>query len=190
VGEGKRRLAALAERAAAGPSDCAASETPLKSEGRAWPLFDISVLDFPPFVLTAATRGKALAEALSSYQNYDDRMTFKEFMRIARVRRRTAPVDVDGYDYVRTAYGVDPQIGSRMRLRGEGPNFNGRLATVLYPNKSSTAYVHVIIDGDDRACVVHPMNVEAAPGEAASPAGSQLGLKRNQIPTNQGGEPT
>jgi hypothetical protein len=24
----------------------------------------------------------------------------------------------------------------------------------------------------------------------ASPAGSQLGLKRNQIPTNQGGEPT
>jgi hypothetical protein len=41
VGEGKRRLAALAESAAAGPSDCGASETPQKPEGliAAWTVF-------------------------------------------------------------------------------------------------------------------------------------------------------
>jgi hypothetical protein len=125
-----------------------------------WPLFNISVCGFPSFVLTAPTRGKALAAALVSYQNYDDRMTMKAFMQIARVRRRATPVLDDGYDYVRLAYGVDPQIGGRVRLRNEGPNFNGRLATVIYPNRTSTAYVHVIIDGDEHSCVVHPDNVE------------------------------
>jgi hypothetical protein len=124
-----------------------------------WPIFDVAVSGWPPFPLTARSRGKALVEALGSYQNYDDRMTLKGFMGLARVRRRREPLLDDGYDYVRRAYDVHPVIGSVIELVNEGPE-TGRRAVVLYPNRTSTAYVHVGYECGAHV-VVHPMNVRA-----------------------------
>lgn len=123
-----------------------------------WPIFDVTVDGFPSFPITARSRGKALAAALSSYQNYDDRMGMRGFMSIARVRRRREPLQVDGYDYVRRAYGLKLQIGQQGTLCREGPGFNGRRVTVLYPNRQSTAHVHVV-DETGRRFIVHPFSI-------------------------------
>ena len=138
-----------------------------------WPIFDVSVAGWPPFPLTARSRGKALAEALGSYQNYDDRMTLKGFMGLARVRRRREPLLDDGYDYVRRAYDVHPVIGSVIELVNEGPE-TGLRAVVLYPNRTSTAYVHVGYECGAHV-VVHPMNVRPLPDDGASSASTTDG---------------
>lgn len=94
-----------------------------------------------------------LSDAFSSY-------SFKEFLQHLKPKARLAaqaPAD-DGYGYVRRAYGVDPKIGQRVRLRHEGRS-SGREGVVLYPG-ASTAHVLTLLDGDKEPVIVHPMNVE------------------------------
>lgn len=83
--------------------------------------------------------------------------TFKDFLRISTVRACPVPKD-DGYSYVRRNYGVDPKIGGRVRLINEGSS-TGLEGEVLYPGPS-TAHVHVLIDGRDHRCIVHPDNIQ------------------------------
>ena len=73
-------------------------------------------------------------------------ISFRDFLRISTVRRQELDPRA-GYAYIRRAYGKDFQRGQRVTITGEGPNLEGRGATVLYPNKDSTAHVRVDIDG-------------------------------------------
>ena len=126
-----------------------------------WRTYEITVAGFPPFALSAASCSKAMASAFSSYLNYDDRAKFGDFLKLARVRACPVP-EADGYDYVRRAYGVDPTVGQRVRLKNEGPA-TGEEGVVIYPGQH-TAHVRVVIDGRDFPVSVHPNNVELLTG--------------------------
>ena len=114
-------------------------------------------------VYTAPTASKALYEAYLSHEF--SRFGFGQFMRIARARRCDAP-SVDGYDYIRRAYGVSPTVGQRCRLRNEGKDWEGKEGTVLYPGRS-TAHVRIIMDDMKNPIIVHPLNVELMPSASA-----------------------
>lgn len=119
--------------------------------------YAVSVDGFPPAVYSAKSPAAARAEAWRNYSECRD-CTFREFLRISRVRVCPVPDD-DGYSYVRRAYGVDPKIGGRVRLVNEGPS-TGLEGTVAYPGRS-TAHVHVLLDGRDHVVSVHPLSIEA-----------------------------
>lgn len=120
--------------------------------------YEVMVQGFGPRPFAALSAGKARAEAWREFsQPYPD-CTFGDFLKISSVRRINAPED-DGYNYVRTAYGISVKIGQRVRLVKEGPS-TGLEGEVVYPNRPCTCYVHVLIDGRDHAVCVHPMNAE------------------------------
>lgn len=136
-----------------------------------WPLFEIEVWtgrEYQVCTRTARSRSAARFDVFRSYSECWD-VSFRDFLRVCRVRTITARLNAsaDGYQYVRSAYGVDPTIGQRVTLKNEGPS-SGKQGTVLYPNKASTAYVHVILDGEKHPVVVHPLNVELHPVEVAA----------------------
>lgn len=123
----------------------------------AWRNYEISVDGFPPFVRGAVSRGRALADALSGFREPYPDTTFGEFLRKARVRLCAPPPD-DGYDYVRDTYGVPVQLDQRVRLVNEG-RLSGREGSVVYPG-SGRNYVHVLLDGEARPSIVHPLSIE------------------------------
>ena len=126
---------------------------------RAWPIFEVEVYPFEPFLYTAPTRDKARWRAWKAFSAVYQSETFAGFLaRGVRVRRLQKPPADDGYDYVRAHYGVSPCLGERMRLVNEGSS-SGREVTVVYPGKH-TSMVHCAYDGQDRAVLVHPLNVE------------------------------
>jgi hypothetical protein len=100
----------------------------------------------------AAARAAAWRDFTSAWD-----CTFKDFLRISRVRACPVPAD-DGYAYVRRNYGVDPKVGARCRLVNEGPS-TGLEGEVVYPGPS-TAHVHVRLDGRDHNSIVHPSNIQ------------------------------
>lgn len=122
-----------------------------------WRTFEISVEGFDPFTLAAPSRSKARYEAWQRYREPYPDITFGEFARRCRVRGCDVPAR-DGYDYVRRNYGVDVRPGVRVRLQNEGPRFNGREESVIYPGQS-TAHVHLVLDGEKHVSRVHPLNV-------------------------------
>lgn len=127
-----------------------------------WPIFDVTVAGWEPKPYQAPSRGQALVRCMSDYSGYDDRITFKRFMGMARVRLRREPLADDGYGYIRRAYGVNPKVGQRCWLKNEG-QANGLEGFVAYPNKNSTAHVRVILDDPfvgERETWVHPMNID------------------------------
>jgi hypothetical protein len=132
----------------------------------AWPIYAVTVNGFPPYDLTARSPAAARYEAFLSYSECRD-VSFRDFIRICAVRRTEQPV-IDGYGYVRRAYGVNPKIGQRVRLRNEGSAWNGKEGVVLYPNRQSTASVHVAMPGIKHPLLVHPDNVELLPMEQAA----------------------
>jgi len=66
------------------------------------------------------------------------------------------------YDYVRRAYGVDPQVGQRVRHT----EIN-RFGTIAPEDKSCLHYVKVRFDGRKWADTCHPTALEYLPQEAA-----------------------
>lgn len=100
----------------------------------------------------SAARAAAWRDFTSAYN-----CTFKDFLRISRVKGCAVPKD-DGYDYVRRNYDVNPKIGGRVRLANEGPS-TGLEGEVVYPG-ISTAHVHVRIDGRDHTSIVHPFSIQ------------------------------
>ena len=107
-------------------------------------------------VYSAKSPGAARAEAWRSFTSAYE-CTFKDFLRISRVRAVPVPKS-DGYEYVRRNYGVDPKVGGRVRLVNEGPS-TGLEGEVVYPG-ISTAHVHVLIDGRDHISHVHPLSIQ------------------------------
>lgn len=93
----------------------------------------------------------------------DMSITFDEFLKWykPRPRRRSTSPQPDGYDYVRRTYKLDPRIGQRARLKDEG-TMTGMEGTVLYPGTSS-AHVHIILDGMREPSICHPYSVELLP---------------------------
>lgn len=123
--------------------------------------YSVSVLmpagGYADHTYSAKTPAKARAEAWRDYTSAWD-CTFKEFLKISRVRVCPVPAD-DGYGYVRRNYSVNPKIGSRIRLINEGQS-TGLEGEVVYPGPS-TAHVHVMLDGRNHVVTVHPLNFEA-----------------------------
>lgn len=130
---------------------------------KVWPFWQIEVQGHPPYVIQARSRGAAFSDAFRSYSECRD-VTFRGFLRIARVRPAAPPVD-DGYGYVRRTYGINPKVGQRLTLRGDQVNPD-KLGTVLHPNRGTTCYVHLVIDGHKFGVVAHPMEVILAPSIA------------------------
>ena len=144
------------------PEEGGAAVNPKPQVAAGWPLWNVTVAGYGTEIITAPTRGKALSKAWCN--DVFDRYPFGDFLRICRVTKRREPVprEDDGYDYIRRAYGVDPTIGQRLRLRNEGPEWADREGTVLYPGRS-TAHVHVVMDGEGYRIIVHPDNVILLP---------------------------
>ena len=104
------------------------------------------VVGFPGHtpVFYASTRGKALAAAWSAYLSYDSRTSFRDFLKIARVRRT-----------------------DRMpRGFGEPINVSGRPAFMVEvePNGGNIRFVY---EGEDRILLSHPLDVSRRPSPPA-----------------------
>ncbi|WP_232629189.1 hypothetical protein [Methylobacterium sp. Leaf118] len=120
-----------------------------------WNLYDVSVQGYGTEVITAPSRGKALAAAWRS--DAFSHISFGAFLRITSLRRREVPPTDDGYGYVRQRYEVDPQVGQRVTYTGCGSS-QGQAGTILYPGKC-TAHVLVLIDGREHPVGVHPTDL-------------------------------
>lgn len=118
--------------------------------------YSVTVEGFPSVVYSARSPAKARSKAWQHYSSAFD-CSFKNFLRISRVRSCGVPAD-DGYAYVRRTYGVDPKVGDRVRLVNEG-QASGQEGEVVYPGQS-TAHVHVLLDGREHVSIVHPMSIE------------------------------
>jgi hypothetical protein len=129
-----------------------------------WGVFDVQVGAWPPSIYTGRTAATARWAAFENYRSVYCETSFREFLHLGvRVTRRAAPPVPDGYDYIRRAYGIEVAIGNRVRLRDEG-TLSGCTGRVIYPGPN-TAYVHVLLDGENRVSRVHPSSIE--PEEAA-----------------------
>lgn len=131
--------------------------TARRDVAKPWRLFDVEIQGFGSSVVQAPTRSAAMYDR---YLAFSDPWpcTFAEFLKVAKVRSGKLPAE-DGYAYVRRAYGLDVKVGQRVEMHSEGPRYNGRQGVVMYPGKSSTSYVHVLLDGEESPCVVHPNSV-------------------------------
>jgi hypothetical protein len=111
--------------------------------------YEISVRGFPPFNVSARTRGKAMAQAWGSYLAYNDRAKFKDFLRICRATRVPDPSHI-----------LKPVLVS------------GKPATTCIPagGGPSGQYVHFMYDDGDTILCSHPSDVIAAP-PPTTPAG-------------------
>lgn len=123
----------------------------------AWRTYAVQVDGFPPFVMSAPSRGKARAESYRSWREARPRARFGDFLQRSRVVACEPPAD-DGYDYVRRYYGVDPRIGDRVYVLGSKGRSNAKHGVVTYPGLT-TASVHVAFDGHDFAMRVHPSEI-------------------------------
>lgn len=123
--------------------------------------YEVIIDGFPPVTFSALSPAQARMEAWQCFTHAYE-CTFKDFLKISRVHRCSVPTD-DGYSYVRRQYGVDPQIGARVRLINEGPS-TGLEGEIVLPGASSSAHVHVVIDGRKHAVCVHPLNIEFLKG--------------------------
>lgn len=111
-----------------------------------------------PATYSALTASKAMYQAFLDYSECWQ-CTFQAFLKIAKVRSINPSHVPDGYDYVRRAYGLNPRIGQRCRLKDEGES-SGLVGEIVHPGSTSTAHVHVVLDGRDYAVCVHPSSVE------------------------------
>ena len=118
--------------------------------------YAVKVEGFDEKTYSAMSASKARAECWRDYTSAFD-ISFKEFLKISRVYKCGLP-PTDGYDYIRRAYGVDPKVGQRVRLKDEG-SYTGREGEVAYPGET-TAHVHVLLDGEKHVSHVHPNSIE------------------------------
>lgn len=132
-----------------------------------WSLFEVTVEGYDPFTVSARNRGAALYNKWIDFSDVWPDCTFRHWLNLARVRRSSHAIGPDPYDYVRRNYDRDIRHGTRVTITGEGRDLEGRAGTVVHPGRTSTAYAHVVLDGDDHAIIIHPLSViVAAPQEA------------------------
>lgn len=114
--------------------------------------------------VSARSRAEARYRA---FLDADLDMPFRDYQRACRVRLYRGELADDGYGYVRRAYGVDPRIGQRITLTGEGKDWEGREGEIVYPY-ASRHYVHVIFDTLRHPVVVHPQSVVFPPEQESN----------------------
>ena len=125
-----------------------------------WPLFEVSVEGYDATIVAARTRGAAIYDTFLSYTDCWPDITFREWLGLCRARKlATGHPRADAYDYVRRNDGRDIRHGTRVSITGEGRDLEGKLGTVVHPNRDSTAYAHVVLDGTTHAIIVHPYSV-------------------------------
>jgi hypothetical protein len=130
-----------------------------------WRTYEIHFDGYPPLVRTGTSAAKARYDCFLDLSDAWSDLRFGDFLRRSRVRVCPTPEN-DGYGYIRRAYGVDVRPGDRVTITREGPDLEGKGATVVYPGQS-TAYVKLVIDGEKRISNVHPLSV-IVPGERAA----------------------
>ena len=135
--------------------------------GERWQLFEVTVDGFPPHTVAARSRSAA---SYQSFLSYTDAWpcSFRDWLRITTVRK-VADARCDPYEYVRRNYDRDIRHATRVTITREGADLEGRAGTVIHPGRDSTAYAHVVLDGDAHSIIVHPYSVvvTTATGEAA-----------------------
>lgn len=122
----------------------------------AWKLYDVTVTGYGTEVMTGRSPSAVRAAAWRS--SAFGHISFGDFMKMCRVKTRTEPLVSDGYSYVRRQYGVDPQLGQRVRMPATCGGMPDREGVVTYPGES-TACVHVLVDGQDHSSLFHPSDV-------------------------------
>ncbi len=119
-------------------------------------MFDIQIDGQNAGTVSARSRSAARYQA---FLDMDSSQHFGYMCKFISVRKRNSPPPNDGYDYVRKAYKIAPfKIGDRCRLKDEG-SWTGREGVIVYPG-TSTAHIHVFIDGEKHISHVHPFSVE------------------------------
>lgn len=121
-----------------------------------WKLYDVTVQGYGTEVMTARSASAVRAAAWRS--DAFRHISFGDFMGMCRVKARTEPLASDGYDYVRSHYGVNPQVGQRVRLPATCGGEPDREGAVVYPGQS-TACIHVLVDGRNHSSLFHPSDV-------------------------------
>ena len=103
--------------------------TTLPQHPAPWPLFEVSVDGFNPFVVAART---ASAARYASFLDWTDGK-FGDFLRRVSIRRvGPTAIRIDPYDYVRRNYGRDIRHGTRVTITGEGPDLEGAKLSLIH----------------------------------------------------------
>ena len=125
-----------------------------------WPLFEVT-FDGRSNIVAARSRGAARYLSFLSLSDVWADLTFGRWVTLISVRKVAAlQPGCDPYAYVRRNYDRDLQHGTRVTIRGEGPDLEGKTGTVIHPGRDSTAYAHVVVDGTGHKIIVHPYSVE------------------------------
>lgn len=127
---------------------------------RIWRTYAVSLFNRPAVTIAARSRSAARWEAISQTRDCWD-FDVRDALRSARVTPCDGP-EVDGYDYVRRAYGVPVRLGAQ--VRDLTPGGRADVGSVVYPNKTSTAYIHAAFPGCRDALIFHPNEVEFLEG--------------------------
>lgn len=123
-------------------------------------LYRVTLHDGPGQDYVSLHHGRTRSAAIyDAFLDMDSSNSFAEFLKWYKPSAVLAAQypQPDGYDYIRRAYGVDPRVGQRCALRNEH-DWTGKEGVVLYPG-TSTAHVHVLVDGQKHHSIVHPANV-------------------------------
>lgn len=128
-----------------------------------WPLFEVT-FDGRSNTVAARSRGAARYLSFLSISDVWADLTFGRWVALISICKVAGlPPGCDPYAYVRRNYGRDLRHGTRVAIRNEGPDLEGKTGTVIHPGRDSTAYAHVVVDGTERAIIVHPYSVEVLP---------------------------
>ncbi len=124
---------------------------------------------------SATTASKARMEAWRDFSDCWD-VSFRDFLKVARVRVSPEPAPEGCYAYVRKTYGLKVEVGDRIVLKNEG-EISGLEGEVVYPGPA-TAHVHVVLD---YAVTVHPYSVDVL-ARASAPAPPAAHAELEEIP--------
>ena len=101
----------------------------------------------------------AAAKAAAYHNDAFSHLTFCDFLKLEPSARLSAVPTPDGYDYVRRRYELDIRVGDRVRIKNEGPRWNGREGVVLYPGPH-TAHVRALMDEAGYPSWIHPRSID------------------------------
>ncbi|WP_345820408.1 hypothetical protein ABC766_00055 [Methylobacterium fujisawaense] len=146
-------------RAPSGPGSHPSDQTASRSGGQAVSIPRAGGKTKPVrlYEVTARLYGQAYTKPVSArspaaaryraYLDADLDMPFRDYQRFATVRLAPGIPPDDGYGYIRRSYGIDPQIGRRITLTGEGKDWEGREGEIVYPGTSRN-YGYATLKGD------------------------------------------
>jgi hypothetical protein len=132
------------------------SQARRRSPGKHWKLYAVSVPGFGREIIHALSKQAALREARNC--EAFGSMTLTQFRQIATAYMLKEPLTDDGYEYIRSQYGIEVRIHRGCWIKDPKSSHYGKVGNVLYAGRSAN-HVRVALVGYDVPLNFHPLDV-------------------------------